>query len=197
MIHLTVRALISALDNPNDAFWLAQTHFMTHQYSRAERLLTRPFPLSPPPDTPFPPHLHPQIYPPGTFSSTSSVPITNGAAYSHPSQRRPQRGRGKDPASVHVHPHSQSQAAMDPMRIPIQYPDIYHNQLAGLTVEIGGVDGEADMSRLVDMSIACRYLAAQCQVCKTVSTPSSKWGKRGSRRAASMSLELWLRRRSL
>lgn len=35
-------------DDPNDAFWLAQTYFLTHQYSRAERLLTRPFPIKPP-----------------------------------------------------------------------------------------------------------------------------------------------------
>ncbi|ELU40752.1 cell division control protein 16 [Rhizoctonia solani AG-1 IA] len=32
--------------DPNDAFWLAQTHFLTNQYSRAERLLTRPFNFS-------------------------------------------------------------------------------------------------------------------------------------------------------
>lgn len=28
--------------NANDAFWLAQTHFMTHQYAAAERILTQP-----------------------------------------------------------------------------------------------------------------------------------------------------------
>ena len=143
-------------DNPNDAFWLAQTHFMTHQYSRAERLLTRPFPLTPPPDTPFPSHSQSLVYPLGTFSSTSSMPLTNGASLSHPSQRKSQRGRGKEPALVHMHPHSQSQAAVDLMRIPIQYPDIHNDQLAALITEIGGVDGQADMSRLVDMSIACR-----------------------------------------
>ena len=35
-------------DDPNDAFWLAQTFFLKHEYSRAERLLTRPFPTTPP-----------------------------------------------------------------------------------------------------------------------------------------------------
>src|ERR1700761_8500867 len=36
-----------SLEDPNDAFWLAQTYFVTHQYSRAEHLLTRPFPSIP------------------------------------------------------------------------------------------------------------------------------------------------------
>ncbi|KIM22962.1 hypothetical protein M408DRAFT_332630 [Serendipita vermifera MAFF 305830] len=31
---------------PNDAFWLAQVHFQTGEYARAERLLTRPFSAS-------------------------------------------------------------------------------------------------------------------------------------------------------
>jgi Anaphase-promoting complex, cyclosome, subunit 3 len=35
-------------DDPNDVFWFAQTYFMTHRYSRAERLLTRPFSTKPP-----------------------------------------------------------------------------------------------------------------------------------------------------
>ncbi|KAH7884628.1 hypothetical protein F5I97DRAFT_1938027 [Phlebopus sp. FC_14] len=37
--------VLSWTNDPNDAFWLAQTYFMTHEYSRAERLLTRPFPI--------------------------------------------------------------------------------------------------------------------------------------------------------
>lgn len=139
---------------------------MTHQYSRAERLLTRPFPLTPPPDTPFPSYSHSQVYPAGALSH--SVPLTNGGLNSHPGQRRSQKGRGKEPASMNSQYHSQSQVAVDPMRLPKPYPDIYHDQLAGLIVEVGGVDGQADMSRLVDMSIACRYLAAQCQVCEFV-----------------------------
>lgn len=30
--------------DPNDAFWLAQTYFLTGHYLRAERILTRPLP---------------------------------------------------------------------------------------------------------------------------------------------------------
>lgn len=32
--------LMHGVGNPNDAFWLAQTHFLTHQFAQAERLLT-------------------------------------------------------------------------------------------------------------------------------------------------------------
>lgn len=35
--------------NPNDAFWLAQTHFLVHQYAQAENILTS---LRPPPPGP-------------------------------------------------------------------------------------------------------------------------------------------------
>ena len=35
---------IGNIDDKNDAFWLAQIYFMTQRYSRAEQLLTRPFP---------------------------------------------------------------------------------------------------------------------------------------------------------
>ncbi|CAE6461847.1 unnamed protein product [Rhizoctonia solani] len=73
--------------DPNDAFWLAQTHFLTNQYSRAERLLTRPF----------------------NFSTAAART----------------KGTGEPPLDM--------------------------------------IQGEG-VSRLVDVSVACRYLAAQCQV---------------------------------
>ncbi|KAG8740782.1 anaphase promoting complex subunit cdc16 [Ceratobasidium sp. 414] len=73
--------------DPNDAFWLAQTHFLTNQYSRAERLLTRPF----------------------NFSSAAT---------------RATQPTGEQPLDM--------------------------------------IQGEG-VSRLVDVSVACRYLAAQCQ----------------------------------
>ncbi|KAF5380271.1 hypothetical protein D9757_007955 [Collybiopsis confluens] len=40
--------------DPNDEFWLARSYFMQQKYSRAECLLTRPFPTSSPkhPSTP-------------------------------------------------------------------------------------------------------------------------------------------------
>ncbi|SCV67863.1 BQ2448_5474 [Microbotryum intermedium] len=32
--------ILATTANPDDAFWLAQTHFLTHQYAQAERILT-------------------------------------------------------------------------------------------------------------------------------------------------------------
>ncbi|KAJ7659922.1 TPR-like protein [Mycena rosella] len=111
--------IVSWTNDPNDAFWLAQTYFMTHQYSRAERLLTRPFPTSPP-------------NPP----STPPPPLTNGHLPSA-------KGKGRDSP----HPMAMPRLPMGPGGM-IEVPE----------------DMQKGVSRLVDMSVACRYLAAQCQV---------------------------------
>lgn len=115
LINLQLGCLI---DDPNDAFWLAQTYFMTHQYSRAERLLTRPFATAPPKSPSTPP------------------PMANG-------QNKGKAKEGDVPQS------SFSQ------RLPMG---------PGGMVEVAS-DQQEKVSRLVDMSVACRYLAAQCQVC--------------------------------
>lgn len=96
--------VLSWTNDPNDAFWLAQTYFMTHQYSRAERLLTRPF------------FLHP---PQGEARTTTA----------------------------------------DGMAAPMPLPP----RLPPALIEVPEEMSES-VSRLVDMSVACRYLAAQCQV---------------------------------
>ena len=97
---------------------------MTHQYSRAERLLTRPFHMSPPkaPATP-PPH-------------------TNG----HIPHLSSTKGKGRE--LIQQPPVSIPRLPMGPGGV-IEVPE---DMLEGV-------------SRLVDMSVACRYLAAQCQVC--------------------------------
>jgi hypothetical protein len=104
---------------------------MTHQYSRAERLLTRPFSIIPPkndaPDTPLP---NGHSNPLANFSSIGNV--TANA-----------KGKGKEVPS----PMSMPRLPMGPGGM-IEVPE-----------DMEGV------SRLVDMSVACRYLAAQCQVC--------------------------------
>ncbi|KAI0701318.1 TPR-like protein [Cytidiella melzeri] len=119
--------IVSWTNDPNDAFWLAQTYFQTHQYSRAERLLTRPFPTSPPP----PPRAAGLAN--GTLNPFDSV--------------RDAKGKGKETVPQ-----------TDPLhdsRLPVGG--------AGELLYITNENADA-VSRLVDMSVACRYLAAQCQV---------------------------------
>ncbi|ODN92723.1 anaphase-promoting complex subunit 6 [Cryptococcus wingfieldii CBS 7118] len=90
--------ILSWTADPNDAFWLAQTHFLTGHYLRAEKLLTEPLP--PPPK--------------GFLPSRDS------------------RDKGK-------------------MRDDDQH--------------MNGHDEKVDLDlKLVDESLACRYLAAQCLV---------------------------------
>ncbi|TFK75155.1 TPR-like protein [Pluteus cervinus] len=115
--------IMSWTNDPNDAFWLAQTYFMTHQYSRAERLLTRPFPTSP--------TRRPPISPPATNGHLPSFSV---------------KGKGKE----REHP----PPPLSMPRLPVG---------PGGMIEIPE-DMQESVSRLVDMSVACRYLAAQCQV---------------------------------
>ncbi|EJD43522.1 TPR-like protein [Auricularia subglabra TFB-10046 SS5] len=98
--------ILSFTNDPNDAFWLAQSYFLAHQYARAEQLLTRPFPSSPP---------------------AKPNPGLNGRvdAFEAPAP--------KAPGSPFL-----------------QFT--------------GAVPTEDNPQRLVDISISCRYLAAQCQV---------------------------------
>ncbi|KAK2463455.1 hypothetical protein APHAL10511_004541 [Amanita phalloides] len=113
--------ILSWTNDPNDAFWLAQTYFMTYQYSRAEQLLTRPFPITPPKP---PNHLK---------------PIVNGHLSSA-------KGKFREQDEAQLHPLS-SHLPAGPGGM-IEVPEEFQDRI----------------SRLVDMSVACRYLAAQCQV---------------------------------
>ncbi|RDB26326.1 Anaphase-promoting complex subunit cut9 [Hypsizygus marmoreus] len=117
--------ILSWTNDPNDAFWLAQTYFMTHQYSRAERLLTRPFPTSPPKRLSTPP------------------PPTNGhLSHLFPSVKGKGREQDVPPPLVSM------------PRLPVG---------PGGMIDVPE-EMQERVSRLVDMSVACRYLAAQCQV---------------------------------
>ena len=95
---------------------------MTNQYSRAERLLTRPFPTK---STKRPP--------------TSAAP-TNGHLPST------SKGKGRE--------YDVSQLMLSMPRLPMG-----PGGLIELPEEL-----QDRVSRLVDMSVACRYLAALCQV---------------------------------
>ncbi len=95
---------------------------MTHQYSRAERLLTRPFPTSPP------------------KRPVSPSPVLNGHPHSS-------KGKGRE--------YDASQLMLSMPRLPMG---------PGGMIELPE-EMQDRVSRLVDMSVACRYLAALCQVC--------------------------------
>lgn len=124
--HLSCLATTIPTDDPNDAFWLAQTYFLTHQYSRAERLLTRPFSTKPPP----------QSY------QQSGI---NGAASTVP------KSKGKEKEI--------------PFPVPPPNAPIMERLPIGPSEQIEVAARFQDgVSRLVDMSVACRYLCAQCQV---------------------------------
>ncbi|TDL19901.1 TPR-like protein [Rickenella mellea] len=137
--------ILSWTNDPNDAFWLAQIYFLTHQYSRAERLLTRPFPL---PENPHPAtngHAHPLV-------NFTSIAHPTPFMSTNPSMASLDKGKGKQPASgLPMHnldpTHTRSRLPMGP----------------GAMIDLAADNLEA-VSKLVDMSVACRYLAAQCQV---------------------------------
>lgn len=100
---------------------------MTHQYSRAERLLTRPFPTSPPKHQ----------------RQSTPPPATNGhLSYFHSTTK----GKGRE---------------QDILQVPGTIPRLPTG--AGGLIEVPE-EMQDQVSRLVDMSVACRYLAAQCQV---------------------------------
>lgn len=120
--------ILSWTNDPNDAFWLAQTYFMTHQYSRAERLLTRPFPAVVPSQ---PGETNGDVHPMRGVSGMGSVSFDP-------------KGKSKE---------IDLQVGLTP-RLPMGPAG-----LVRLPEEL-----QARVSRLVDMSVACRYLAAQCQV---------------------------------
>ncbi|KAF5327302.1 hypothetical protein D9619_004328 [Psilocybe cf. subviscida] len=107
------------VDDANDAFWLAQTYFMTHQYSRAERLLTRPF---------------------GTTKNLGTIPGAKKA------NGHLTKGKARE--------YDASQLMLSMPRLPMG---------PGGMIELPE-EMQDRVSRLVDMSVACRYLAALCQV---------------------------------
>ncbi|KAL1733813.1 hypothetical protein EV714DRAFT_246059 [Schizophyllum commune] len=112
--------VLSWTNDPNDAFWLAQTYFNARQYSRAARLLTRPFRMGPPHRSPSPPH-----------------PSANGFM----SAKGKERETGEKPIVF-------------PARLPM-------GPAGMITMPEEEQEG---VSRLVDMSLSCRYLAGMCQM---------------------------------
>ncbi|TFY83527.1 hypothetical protein EWM64_g474 [Hericium alpestre] len=134
--------IVSWTNDPNDAFWLAQTYFMTHQYSRAERLLTRPF-RAKPPIIPHPRRSDDAHVGPNGFGSPTPAP--SDASMFTPA---PLGGTGVP------FPDLKGKGREHDARLPM-----------GPTAMINvAAEQQEGVSRLVDMSVVCRYLAAQCLV---------------------------------
>lgn len=124
---------------------------MTHQYARAEQLLVRAFPA------------------PAVNHDVTKFPLTNGHAYPlvqfstvHPNiAALSNKGKGREMPE----PVSPSKRGV---RLPVGPSSMVN----------AAVEYPNGASRLVDMSVACRYLAALCQVRGFFSTHNMLTGLR-------------------
>lgn len=125
------------LGDRNDAFWLAQIHFLSTQYSRALRILIHP--LRPPNP--------PSGDPPGSSGGASA--------------------KGKERARTYEDDEDEIEIELGVDEQERREREIITGEggIVGeeLWEEDGGAGGKKG-KRLVDLSLACRYLAAQCQV---------------------------------
>ncbi|KAG9024750.1 anaphase promoting complex subunit cdc16 [Tulasnella sp. JGI-2019a] len=121
--------VLSLTGDQNDAFWLAQAHFLNQNYARAEQLLTRPFVI---PDRPFD----------RKGKGREELRASNSTVTPGLGLRGPSNVMGPPPAT---------------------------GFFGGIEVDANAPAGA--VSKLVDMSVACRYLAAQCMV------RSGKWAE--------------------
>lgn len=134
--------ILSWTNDKNDAFWLAQIYFSMHQYSRAERLLIRPFPEN----------------------SENSILINGNdqhEMFSHLDilgrQGDREKGKGRELG-----------APRRPILPELMAPGMDLAPSNRLPMGIGPTDLITDQNEgtvmLVDLSVSCRYLAALCQI---------------------------------
>lgn len=178
---------IFLLAEPNDAFWLAQAHFLMGHYSRAEVLLTGPLPAS------HMPNLAPKEIEPEHLLDTVETPA-------RPPLGNPRKGKGRastggmsdfsmiapaetngkidsrDAGYAEEHDHSWIQDLMKNTK----------GGLWGALKEANGMDNERiedQFERLTskdrreplsDWSMPCKYLAALCMVSVLVLSSLSK-----------------------
>ena len=141
----------------NDAYWLAQAYFLTHQYERAEQLLTTPLRCGavaqPTPGTPIPvtgaqgDALHAAL---AATRAASILPTSlrrsaDAGVYTSAGGSATTADQAFSPANTEIP--SETDSLADEMRSMIVPADIH----------AGG-------PCLVNWSTPCRYLAAQCQV---------------------------------
>ena len=171
------------LDDPNDAFWLAQVHFQTGQYARAERLLTRPFPTKPTlvSESTSTLAVTPAPYSLGGFPPVSSSSSIKGKGKAHTLIDLQSdsgfflSGMGGLPKVTVRPPVDHFDASFDGDESLRAGLDLEANDLLDPDEKIRGGFGEntaagniammeeEGLSQLVNMSLTCRYLAARCQ----------------------------------
>ena len=171
------------LGDPNDAFWLAQVYFQTGQYARVERLLTRPFPAKPTlvSESTSTLAMTPALHPLAGFPPVSSSSLVKGRGKAHaPGNSHSDSGfflSGiEGPPKVTVLPpvdqfdasfdgDESLRAGLDLAAHDILDPDYKIRGGFGENTTAGNIAmmEEEGLSRLVDMSLTCRYLAARCQ----------------------------------
>lgn len=122
---------------------------MTHQYGRSERLLTRPFQIPPdvsPSSSPIRPlHLSTNGHSIPPSNVLSKFPMSTRFTYNFQD-----KGKGKETLNPIAAVIGSSFGSRLPMGAGAHF-DLAADHITGV-------------SRLVDMSVACRYLAAQCLV---------------------------------
>lgn len=149
--RLSLLALLPAGDK-NDAFWLAQIHFLTAHYSRALRILLSPLRPGRPPRA-FAP-LSPGAGGPNGWGKGKSRAMAAAADDDDDGDESGSDGEGEwgGPARA-------GEGA-------------WAHGLSGGQTDWATGAGEPGARRMVDISLACRYLAGQCQVRRAASTLS-------------------------
>lgn len=159
----------------NDAYWLAQAYFLTHQYERAEQLLTTPLRCG---AVPLPSDSHGET-PVGTRGDALHAALTATRASSVlPPQLQERRRHADTYASVAPRQDAPKSAARtrvtsarrrkrspspsDPFQVSQEAPIPMDDEFSRLVVRADA--SERPGPCLVNWSAPCRYLAAQCQV---------------------------------
>lgn len=140
--------ILSWTGEPNDAFWLAQTYFLTGAYVRAERILMAPLP---PPRMP--------------ASSPGDGPLTNGKG------KAPARSKSDELPLVASNADAADGSWMSEM---IRQNEGGLWSALGETVGGDAAEGVAlkkGGAKMVDWSMPCRYLAALSMVSPRRSQP--------------------------
>lgn len=135
--------------DPNDGFWLAQSYFAGGMFSRAERVLTSSWDMES--EENMPQQAHTQA---GAKQHSTGIGHVDQTQHTHPRQPLQPSSSGSEHATFAESQTSTLQTAPSTIR------PTNANQLNGN----GRHDADTACVRLIDISVACRYLAAQAMI---------------------------------